>query len=59
MSSGPTPVDTDPAHWLSTRLLLGLTAALLLGLLLTVVLAVVLWHTPGMAPIAVPTGQPG
>ncbi|GAA2100794.1 hypothetical protein GCM10009841_15950 [Microlunatus panaciterrae] len=58
-TSTPPSVDRDPARWLSSRALPVLTLLLATALLATIVIALLLWHTPVMEPLDIPTAGRG
>ncbi|QDP97640.1 hypothetical protein FOE78_18530 [Microlunatus elymi] len=51
------PVDwqADPAHWLPGRSLLIVAGAALLALIITVVICLLMWSTPAMTPLHIPS----
>ena len=48
------PLETGPGQLLPDRVVLGMTLAVAIALVLTVVIALVIWHTPAMHPIEIP-----
>ncbi|HEY9289933.1 MAG TPA: hypothetical protein VIP98_01520 [Microlunatus sp.] len=51
------PVDrqADPAHWLPGRSLLIVAGVALLALIITVVVCLLVWLTPAMSPVDLPS----
>ena len=52
---GPIDRRADPASWLSGRTLLIVVAAGVLALIITMVACGVVWFTPAMDPLQIPT----
>jgi hypothetical protein len=51
----PVDLQADPSQWLRGRALLFVTAAAVLALVITIIVCLVIYATPPMEPLQIPT----